>query len=46
VNLALTPDRLRIIQELNISSNVQKAVLPFEQVADMSLAADALKLLH
>lgn len=45
-NLALTPDRLTKMQELNLSSQVQKTMLPFSQVADMSLAADALKLLH
>lgn len=45
VNLVLTPDRLRYIQELNVSFKVQKAVLPFEKVADMSLAAEALTLL-
>jgi len=46
VNLALTPDRLSKMQELNLGSQVQKSMLPFAQVADMSLAADALKLLH
>lgn len=33
------------MQELNVSFKVQKEILPFERVADMSLAADALKLL-
>ena len=46
VNLVLTPDRLRYVQELNVSFKVQKSVLPFERVADMSLAADAVKLLR
>lgn len=45
VNLALTPERLRYMQELNVSFKVQKGILPFERVSDMSLAADALKLL-
>jgi ABC-type nitrate/sulfonate/bicarbonate transport system substrate-binding protein len=45
VNLALTPDRLRYIQELNVSFQEQKSVLPFAKVADMSLAAEAVKLL-
>ena len=45
VDLVLSPERLRYIQELNVGFKVQKAVLPFDQVADMSLAADALKLL-
>jgi hypothetical protein len=46
VNLALTPDRLTKMQEMNLDSQVQKSMLPFAQVADMSIAADALKLLH
>ena len=46
VNLTLTPDRLKHIQDLNIEFQVQKSELPFAQVADMSLAADALKLMH
>jgi hypothetical protein len=33
------------MQQLNVSFKVQKEILPFERVADMSLAADALKLL-
>jgi len=45
VNLTLDPHRLRYMQELNVGFKVQRAVLPFERVADMSLAADALKLL-
>jgi ABC-type nitrate/sulfonate/bicarbonate transport system substrate-binding protein len=45
VDLALSPERLRYMQSLNVSFKVQKTVLPFERVADMSLAADALKLL-
>jgi ABC-type nitrate/sulfonate/bicarbonate transport system substrate-binding protein len=44
-DLALSPERLRYIQALNVSFHVQKEILPFERVADMSLAADALKLL-
>jgi ABC-type nitrate/sulfonate/bicarbonate transport system substrate-binding protein len=45
VNLALEPERLRYMQALNVGFKVQRSVLPFERVADMSLAADALKLL-
>jgi ABC-type nitrate/sulfonate/bicarbonate transport system substrate-binding protein len=45
VDLTLSPERLRYMQQLNISFNVQKELLPFERVADMSLAAEALKLL-
>ncbi len=45
VTLALTPERLRYMQALNVSFKVQRQILPFERVADMSIAADALKLL-
>ena len=45
VNIAVSPERLRYMQELNVSFKVQQHVLPFERVADMSLAADAVKLL-
>ena len=45
VDLVLTPERLRYMQALNVRFKVQKEILPFERVADMSLAADALKLL-
>jgi ABC-type nitrate/sulfonate/bicarbonate transport system substrate-binding protein len=45
VNLALSPERLHYMQTLNVGFKVQKEVLPFERVADMSLAADAVKLL-
>jgi ABC-type nitrate/sulfonate/bicarbonate transport system substrate-binding protein len=45
VNLALEPERLHYMQMLNIGFKVQKEVLPFERVADMSLAADAVKLI-
>jgi ABC-type nitrate/sulfonate/bicarbonate transport system substrate-binding protein len=43
--IALTPERIKFIQELNVSMGLQKQVQPFEKVADMSLATDALKLL-
>lgn len=45
VDLALSPQRLQYMQAVNVSFGVQSAILPFERVADMSLAADALKLL-
>jgi ABC-type nitrate/sulfonate/bicarbonate transport system substrate-binding protein len=41
--IALSPERVRYIQALNVTMGLQKAVLPFAQVADMSLAAEALK---
>jgi ABC-type nitrate/sulfonate/bicarbonate transport system substrate-binding protein len=45
VDLALSPERLRYMQELNIGFKVQRGMLPFDRVADMSLAADAIKLI-
>ena len=45
VDLALSPERIRYMQELNVGFRTQRAVLPFDRVADMSLAADAVKLL-
>src|SRR5262249_17312780 len=45
VDLVLSPERLRYMQSLNVSFGVQKQILPFERVADMSLATEALKLL-
>jgi ABC-type nitrate/sulfonate/bicarbonate transport system substrate-binding protein len=43
--LLLTEQQIRLVQELNISLGVQKTPLSMAQVADMSLANDALKLL-
>lgn len=45
VNLALGAERLRYMQELNVEFGVQRSVMPFERVADMSLAAEAVALL-
>jgi ABC-type nitrate/sulfonate/bicarbonate transport system substrate-binding protein len=42
-NLLLTEDRVRFMQELNVTTGTQKEVVPFNRVADMSLARDALK---
>jgi hypothetical protein len=33
------------MQKLNVSFGIQKTMLPYDKVADMSLARDALKLL-
>jgi ABC-type nitrate/sulfonate/bicarbonate transport system substrate-binding protein len=44
-DLVLSPERLRYMQALNVRFKVQKEILPFERVADMSLAAEAIKLL-
>lgn len=45
-DLVLSPERLRYMQTINVGFKVQRAVLTFDRVADMSLAADALKLLR
>jgi ABC-type nitrate/sulfonate/bicarbonate transport system substrate-binding protein len=42
--IALTPERINYMQELNVQLGVQKAVLPIEKVADMSIARDAARL--
>jgi ABC-type nitrate/sulfonate/bicarbonate transport system substrate-binding protein len=43
--LVLSADKIDLIQKLNVEFKVQKQVLPINDVADMSLAEDALKLL-
>jgi ABC-type nitrate/sulfonate/bicarbonate transport system substrate-binding protein len=45
-DLSLSEERVRYMQELNVSLGVQKTVLPYEQVTDMSLARDAMKLVQ
>jgi NitT/TauT family transport system substrate-binding protein len=42
--IALSPDRINYLQQLNVQLGVQKAVLPLEKVADMSIARDAARL--
>jgi ABC-type nitrate/sulfonate/bicarbonate transport system substrate-binding protein len=44
-DLVLSKERIDYMQKLNISLGSQKDMLPYDQVADMSLAKDALKLL-
>jgi ABC-type nitrate/sulfonate/bicarbonate transport system substrate-binding protein len=44
-DIALSADRIMYMQQLNVALGIQKAVLPLERVADMSLARDAVKLL-
>jgi ABC-type nitrate/sulfonate/bicarbonate transport system substrate-binding protein len=43
VDLVLSEERVRYMQDLNVSLGVQKGVLPYERVCDMSLARDAVK---
>jgi ABC-type nitrate/sulfonate/bicarbonate transport system substrate-binding protein len=44
-DLTLSEERIRYMQNLNVEFDVQKKILPFDEVADMSLAKEALKLL-
>ena len=44
-DLVLSPERVEYLQNLNVSLGVQKRVLPYGEITDMSLARDALKLL-
>ncbi len=46
VNLELTPTQLAYLQGLNVAMALQRRVLDFDEVADMSLAQDALRLLE
>ncbi len=39
--IVLTPERINFLQQLNVTLGTQKAVLPLEKVADMSIARDA-----
>jgi ABC-type nitrate/sulfonate/bicarbonate transport system substrate-binding protein len=43
-DLILSEDRVAYMQDLNIRTSVQKSILPYSQVADMSLALEAQKL--
>ena len=45
VDLVMSQERVDYIQQLNKSAGVQKTILPYDQVADMSLAKDAIKML-
>ena len=42
LDLLVDAERMRYMQQLNVDLGVQTKVLPFEQVADMSLAKEAL----
>ncbi len=41
VAIVLSPERINYMQELNVALGVQRAVLPLDRVADMSIARDA-----
>ena len=44
-DLALSPERIRYMQQINVDFRIQKEILPYERVVDPTLARDALKLL-
>jgi NitT/TauT family transport system substrate-binding protein len=46
VDLVLDEARINWVQELNVSLGLQKRIVPYDQVADMSIARDAIKLLQ
>ena len=45
VDLLLSEERVRYMQELNVSLGVQKRIVPYPQACDTSLAKEALKLI-
>jgi ABC-type nitrate/sulfonate/bicarbonate transport system substrate-binding protein len=45
-DLMLSPERVRYMQQINLDFQIQKEMLPFERVVDLSLAEDARKLLE
>lgn len=44
-DIAMTIERVNYMQQLNVSLGIQKSILPFDQVADMTIARDAVRLL-
>ena len=44
VNLVLTEAQINFVQQLNVDYKVQRAVVPFASIADMSLAQEAVRL--
>jgi hypothetical protein len=44
-DLLLSEERVRYMEEINLALGLQKRMLPYEQVANMTLAQDALKLM-
>lgn len=44
-DLLITTDRIQFLQQMNVEFKMQSKVMPFEQVTDMSIARDAVKLL-
>jgi ABC-type nitrate/sulfonate/bicarbonate transport system substrate-binding protein len=45
LDLRISPERVEYMQRLNVDVGAQRKVLPYEQVTNMSLAADAVRLM-
>jgi ABC-type nitrate/sulfonate/bicarbonate transport system substrate-binding protein len=45
LDLQISPERVRYIQQINLDFGAQKEMLPYERVADMSIAREAVGLL-
>jgi ABC-type nitrate/sulfonate/bicarbonate transport system substrate-binding protein len=45
LDLRISPERVEYMQRLNVDVGAQRNILPYEQVTDMSLAADAVRLM-
>ncbi|MGH2447316.1 MAG: ABC transporter substrate-binding protein [Chloroflexota bacterium] len=43
-DLVLSPERVRYIQQVNVDFHIQKTVLPYDRVVDLSLVQEALRL--
>jgi ABC-type nitrate/sulfonate/bicarbonate transport system substrate-binding protein len=46
LDLMLSPERVRYMQQINLDFGIQKTMLPFEKVVDLSLAREAVKLVE
>jgi ABC-type nitrate/sulfonate/bicarbonate transport system substrate-binding protein len=44
-DLVISEERVRYMQELNVLTGAQKAIIPYDKVVDMSLANDAIKMI-
>ncbi len=45
LDLRISPERVEYMQRLNVDVGAQRKILPYEQVTDMSLAADAARMI-
>ena len=44
-DLRISPERVDYMQRLNLDVGAQRKILPYEQITDMSLAADAVRMI-